>query len=322
LVILNGTGLVNRKMRNAAGLLVFTLLAAFNLTGQITKPTAKRAFTLDRDVETAFVWHELPRWEGGMLIGYENNRTNGPIIYTIDRDGRRDEMLFTLPDAAWIHLIDIAVSPAGEIAIVGSAITTDTRGTTFLVRIAKDREQRIVTRTWPFCPKVVTFAADGNLWTVGNLKDDDDHELADDVLRRFDPSGKLIGSVLLQARGPHTAEGSYLRAARDRVGWFNRQAQYIEFSLDGQEIGRYRGPEGAEERDISGVVLTEEGDVFAGRFGKGKAEIVVLDRDHRTWLAVSIPKEYISTWTTVVGFDGTTLVTYSTSGRLRRFKQE
>jgi hypothetical protein len=63
-------------------------------------------------------------------------------------------------------------------------------------------------------------------------------------------------------------------------------------------------------------------EISAGRFGKGKAEIVVLDRDHRTWLAVSIPKEYISTWTTVVGFEGTTLVTYSTSGRLRFFKPE
>jgi hypothetical protein len=37
---------------------------------------------------------------------------------------------------------------------------------------------------------------------------------------------------------------------------------------------------------------------------------------------VSIPKEHTPTWARVLGFDGTTLVTYTTNGRLRRFKQE
>lgn len=67
------------------------------------------------------------------------------------------------------------------------------------------------------------------------------------------------------------------------------------------------------------MVLSEENDVVAGRFGKGKADFVVLDREKRAWTTVSLPKEHAPTWAWVLGFDGTTLVTYSKNGKLRRF---
>jgi hypothetical protein len=296
------------------------LLATACLSGQPAHVPVKRAFTHDRDLETSFRWLYRPKWNGAQLVGYDQNHTGGPIIYTIDRDGRRVETLFTLQDGALIHLYDIAASKDGEIVIVGSALTADKRGASFLARIASDRTSQVITRLWPYGAFAVTFAADGSVWTIGMLKDENGGEVARNVLRHFDSTGKMIATRTLQVKGSETAATSFLSASKDRIGWFTLGGEYLEFSLDGWEIGRYEGPEGAEPRDITGVVLNDDNDVIAGRFGKDKAEFVVLDRDRHAWTPVELPKEYATTWARVIGFDGATLVTYSQSGKLRMFK--
>jgi hypothetical protein len=299
--------------------LAFALLAAFCLYGQVSQKQAKRTFAHDRDVETAFQWQAPPRWEGEFLVGYINNGSSGPVIFTIDRNGRRQETLFTLKDAGWIDVIDAAVSQTGEIAAVGSAIGGD-RATCYVARIAADRKSQIVTRVWPYCAMTVTFAADGTIWTIGHIKNDQDTgALAYHVLRRFDPSGKLLGSLTLDVMGRGTDETSRLRASRNRVGWFTRNNEYLEFSLDGSELDRYEGPEGATHEEITGVTIGPENEVVASRFRKGKTEFLTLDRENRTWIPVSIPTEYAPDWARVLGFDGTTLVTNSVNGRMRRF---
>src|ERR1700682_1466225 len=303
------------------GLLSSVVLASFCVQAQVADAKSKRTFTHDRDVETAYTWRHIPRWNGERLVGYDNNHSRGIVIYTVDRDGRHDETVFTLKDGAQINVVDVAGSQDGEIAIIASAYTTDTPFSTFLARIAADGQHQLITPTWPYRPGVVTFAPDGSVWTIGHLKDyENTRVLENNVLRRFDRTGKMLGSTTLQVRGWQSAVTSYLRASRDRVGWFTLGGEYIEFSLDGSEIGRYEQPEGATERNISGVDISEDNDVIAGRFGNGKAELVLLDRDKRTWTAVALPKEYAPTWAWVLGFDGTTLVTYSRSGLLRRFK--
>jgi hypothetical protein len=297
------------------------LLAALCLHGQVAGTAAKRTFTHDRDVETAFEWQDLPRWEGETLLGYIGNLSSGPVIYSMDRNGRRDETLFTLEDGARITIYDIAGSPGGEIALVGGALSGDIRYATFLARIAPDRKHQTITRTFPYSPTIVTFAPDGAVWTIGNLNDDENtHTLAKHVLRRFDPSGRMIGSATLQVKGWRGAAASFLRASRDRVGWFTASGEYIEFSLDGTEMGRYEGPAVVGPRDITGMVLSGDNDVIVSVFGNGKAEFVALDREQRTWIPVSVAKEHAPAWARVLGFDGTTLVTYSQNGRLTRFK--
>jgi hypothetical protein len=300
------------------------LVAVFWIGALTVHAQAKhQAFRHDRDVETAFLWEAVPRWDGERLLGYFSNHTNGPVIYTIDRDGRRDEMLFTFQDAGRIDLSGIAGSREGEIAVIGSAFTADSRGTSFLARISPDRKRQIVTRVWPYCPSVVTLASDGTLWTIGHLKDNENTRvLAWNVLRRFDRSGKLIGSTTLSVKRREPVETSHLRASLDRVGWFTLDNEYLEFSLDGSEIGRYDGPDGASQRDITGIALDDQNDVVVGWFGKGKTQFVVLDREARVWRPLQLPKEYAPTWAMPLGFDGTTLVTDSKNGTLRRFKPE
>jgi hypothetical protein len=297
------------------------LLAGCGLLGQATGGSAKRTFIHERDVDTAYVWHSFPRWNGGLLVGYENNDSKGPLIYTIDRDLKRDETLFTLQDGARITLYNIAAAPNGEIAIVGGALTSDTRAATFLARISPDRQRQVVTRTWPYRPAVVTIAQDGTVWTVGNLQNEEGtRDIHGHFMRRFDPSGKMLGSANVQVNEFHSTDDvTFLCASLDRVGWFTGR-EYIEYSLDGSELARFDGPSGAAESDVTGVVLSEGNEVVAGRFGGGKSEFVVLDRETRSWTPVSLAKEHAPAWARVLGFDGTTLVTTSINGKLSRFK--
>jgi hypothetical protein len=153
-----------------------------------------------------------------------------------------------------MNLVDISASRAGEIAVIGSAYTSDGRGTTFVGRILADRQHQTITRVWPYCPMAVTFAADGTIWTIGHLKDDANTTIrAYSVLRRFDASGKMLGSTNVSLAERTTQGLSHLRSSPDRVGWLTHGLEYIEFSLDGNEIARYDGPEGASDRDISGM---------------------------------------------------------------------
>lgn len=311
------------KRRFSSILIVILGVAEFYLPGQVKEGGAKRIFTHERDVETSSVWDSIPRWDGGRLIGHIQSHSSGPVIFTMDREGRRDETLFTLKDGALINILDVAGSANGEIAIAASAFSADKRAATFIARISADREHQTITRTWPYCPKILTFTPDGTVWTIGNLKDDEDtQDIANHVLRRFDPSGKMLGSATLRVQGWQTATTSFLRASRDRVGWFTRAGEYLEFSLDGQEIARYPGPEGAgvESRNITGMVLSEDNEVIVGHFGRATAEFMILDRERRSWKAVSVSKEQLPEWAFVLGLDGDTLVTFSTSGRLGRFK--
>lgn len=258
-----------------------------------------------------------------MLVGYNHNHSSSPIIYTIDRDGRRDETLFTFSDAGLMNLVDVAASRTGEIAVIGSAYTSDGRATTFVARIATDRQHQTITRTWPYCPMVVTFAPDGTLWTIGHSKDNDNTTvLAYNVLQRFDASGRMLGSTSLPVKGNRTQETSGLRSSRDRVGWLTRDGEYLELSLNGSEMARYDGPEVASDLDITGLAMSDDNDVVIGRFGHGKADFLALDRETRSWSQLSLPKEYVPIWAGVHGFDGTNLVTNSKNGTLRRFRPQ
>jgi hypothetical protein len=315
---------VNHSYLGPAILQISVCLALTSLfmEAQETSPRVKR-FKHDRDVETSFVWSSPPRWEGNGLIGYIQNHSSAPIIFTINSEGRRDETLFTFPDAGLINISDVASSGAGEIALIGSAYTSDSRGTTFIARISADRQHQTVTRVWPYCPMAVTLASDGTIWTIGHLKDDENTTIrAYNVLRRFDASGRMLGSTNLSLAERTTQGLSHLRSSPDRVGWLTHGLEYIEFSLDGNEIGRYDGPEAASDRNITGMAISDENEVVVGRFAHENTEFLTLDRSSGTWNALSVPKEQVPSWVGVKGFDGKMLVTTTRNGTIRLYTPE
>jgi hypothetical protein len=226
-----------------ARFLSLILLCSFALNSQSREVEPTRTFILKRTVQTYSVWREIPRWDAGLLVGYEGNHSKGPVIYTLDREGRRDDTLFTFDNTAGINIgmYGAVASPSGESAVIGSAYTS-APFTTFIAQISADRKNQIVTRVWPYCPMAVTFAPDETLWTVGHLKDENDtREIAYSVLRRFDAAGKLLSSANLRAKSRADGGITYLRASRDRVGWFTDKNEYIESLLMDRNVRGTKG---------------------------------------------------------------------------------
>jgi len=110
---------------------------------------------------------------------------------------------------------------------------------------------------------------------AGCSNDENTKVLARAVLRRYDAEGKLVGSANIETRPYYLSlETSFLISSRDRVGWLNRGGEYVEFSLDGEEIGRYEGPEGSLSGDVSGVAIRKDNLVVAGCFQGEKTEFL------------------------------------------------
>lgn len=279
----------------------------------------RRSLKRERDIQTAYgAFRYIPRSENGRTVGFETNDTAAPVLFAAGGDGRTHKISFALPETRLINLVDISASPEGHIAVVGGAYSNDGKGMTFLARIEAGGERQVVTNTWPYCPVTVSFAPDGTLWTIGHLKDEANTKVtAYHVLRRFDLSGRMVGSTVVAGKVQILDATSFLRMSRDRVGWFTRENEYIEFRLDGSESARYAGPVAAiDDARVDGLAISDHNDVFVSLWKKNQREYLFLDRTNRTWVPASVSETVKGV---IYGFDGTTLVTNGGWGRLRLF---
>jgi hypothetical protein len=292
----------------------------------------KSTFVIERDIPARL--SPFTAWNGRKIIGVDTGGSQfspAPVIYSIDPNEpyrRREEFLFTIPESNGINISStIAGSPDGAVALFGSAYTNDSRGTTFLAWISPDRKRQVVTRVWPYSAYAIAIAADGAIWMAGFLKDvDNTRTVADGVLRRYEPNGRMAASWVVQAKGNRrmpraTTLGSFLMASKDRVAWLTAGGEYIEFSLDGMEITRLQGPEwvdfdrGASRQTwhLSGVALSPENDAALCIARGDTWQVLVLDRQRRSWSSALGDQKG---WADLVGFDGQRLVTVIGSGEL------
>lgn len=275
----------------------------------------EREFVIESETFLGIQWTRHPKFNGRLLLSVENSLSALPIVCTADSDGRLDTFGFTLPDGLIETLMDYAIAPNGEIALIGGGYTRDGKLNTFIARIPADHKRQVVTPVWPYASLTVTFAPDESIWTIGRLKDQENTTVvAEPVLRRWDREGKLLGSIKLTVRGRNPIKASRITASNDRVAWFTRGGEYIEFSLDGKEIARFAAPE-----DVNGFAISPDNEVVAGRFTEDENEVLFLDRPSRRWIPAVLPEAEQSRWQLVLGFDGKTLVTYN-NGTLRRMR--
>jgi hypothetical protein len=254
-----------------------------------------------------------PAWQGSAVLGVEGNRSDEPVIYGVDRDGRIERIGFSFPGGRYVFVGGLAGTRDGTVAVICSAYSNEGQPGTFLARISPDRSRKIVVRLWPYSPKAVTVSPDGDMWTVGFTKTPDNQATAEyNVLKRFDPSGKLLTTISVRARGglvpPDAVETSVLRAGKDRVGWLTNAYEYIEFGLDGREIGRFQPPPGSEPQAFGATLaLSEDNAVLVGTGDSEAFRVWSLDREKHSWNAVEMPGAKPTGWATL-GFDGDRVV--------------
>jgi hypothetical protein len=227
-----------------------------------------------------------------------------PVLYRFDRTGTRlPDVSVSLPGIDILSLMGVADAPDGRLAVHGRGFDRQlNRSTSYFGLISNDGHRQIAVRLFPYWVGEMAFAPDGVLWTAGGETDgvevlNTNHA----VIRRWDASGKLIGSLAprheIRAPRPrgHQATQSWFAVGGDRVGWYCAISElYIEYSLDGKQMGRYKGADVPPEAHYNGLGMTGDGNVFISVSYPSKSaplgrasDIFLLDRGRNCWSAVA-----------------------------------
>lgn len=271
----------------------------------------------------------IPRWNSSRLVGCDPCQSGSPVLWTVDRQGHREEIPLDIPGSGFVSVWSVASGPDGTLAVVGDALSNDSRLAEFVAAISPDRQRQILKRVWPFHPYTVTMAPDGTIWAVGPVLRENggtyNFYLHENVLRHYDTSGNLLQTVTVNGLRKyngigHVSGGSALMASSDRIGWLTHACEYIEFSFTGIEMGRYTCPNGATDSfRMGGVGLSSSNELLVtGRTTDGPFTPLELDRATGQWSPVAVTGQPRNGYG-LVGFDGTTLVTYPNPSTLRRF---
>jgi hypothetical protein len=294
------------------------------LLAQDASPSPENSASFQRGQELPIRDKSQPRWAGKYLVEVQDIESTAPLFNLTDSRGYNERVTFQLPDTAYITALQYNIGADGSIAVIGAALNGKNGGAQFVAWISADRKRQTVIQAYPLVPMAVAVASDGAIWTAGTLFDDEKRAAIEyDVIRRYSPSGNLLSSVpvpgLRPGRGAARAAGySQLQASGDRVGWFTSGDQYVEFSLDGKEIGRFEGPPGwgepgapMPESVFDRLAVSKGNQVVICGVSHDRNSMILLTLDRRTqaWVPVSLPGEGTPYQGRLLGFDGMELVT-------------
>jgi hypothetical protein len=263
-------------------------------------------------------------WTGNRLAGCEYCDSN-PILWAVDRQGRREAVAFQISGADHTYVYEVASGSDGSLTAVGLATSGDVITGNFIAWISPDTTRQVVTRVWPFSPNVVTVASDGTIWTVGAVMNDNFREVNPNVLRHYTPAGQLLASTIVRGTRPNSG-GAYrvssisaLMASNDRIGWLTDVCQYFEFSFEPVQLGSYSCPNRYTKiNDVGGVALSSANDLLLGSKWLAPLAPLELDRASKTWKPVPVARDSGNT-RNILGFDGLTLVTSPMSSSMRTY---
>lgn len=141
--------------------------------------------------------------------------------YRIDHvtEGPRIQQALDLPETFQYRVDAVAVSFDQRVAVSAGAMDKEGRLTSVLAWFRMDGSLIRFVRTWPFTAAEIGFTADGSLWSIGVEKLEDlTMKPVHDVMRRYDPDGKLVRSLLpqssLSAGSRHPTERALLLTSR------------------------------------------------------------------------------------------------------------
>jgi len=243
---------------------------------------------IDRGDSLYTEFHEADNavWSAGGFLLMAGGQSAAPRFSAYDVYGIKLEALqLDINGARQLNVLSgrYSRSDDGFWAIAGSAYSGSDTASMFLALITPGAKTKTVIRTSPFVPSIVLCTPDGKIWTVGQTIDHGEPSASEQfVIRRFDRSGRLVGSALSRV-GPtavsRAISRSHLVASRDRVGWYSPQeGQYVEFSLNGDQIGQYTMP----EANVETLALCGDNSLWAtvrtSQSDKKSRRIVPLER--------------------------------------------
>jgi hypothetical protein len=249
--------------------------------------------------------NHLPVFHANAFLRLSGNLGISPTLEALDLQGSLlSSVSVVVPEA---HVVGVnAFSRAGDGAFVagGWCESADGKMAGFIAVVPTGGGPPQIIRTNPYGVEKLVVAADGTIWTVGNVlvrkSDPPDTDPKGGTVRHFDRSGNLFDSYYPFASLDDRVRVmmGFMAASHDRVGWISnadpqpgreRLGAYVEFTAAG--VLEYPLPPMAPVAGavLYGLALTDDGGVFAKVAvvdGQG-SQVVSLDRSTRTWNAVS-----------------------------------
>ncbi|HKS66321.1 MAG TPA: hypothetical protein VJR26_03725 [Candidatus Acidoferrales bacterium] len=282
----------------------------------VASPRHADTLTVNRTIPMPFTLARgaFAEWTGGDLVVTQDRFSASPTLTTFDSDGKEvSKFVFTIPGAGLINIYDnsVALGKDGSLAIVGTAYSNDSRGAAFVAWLSPDRGHQTLIRSTSFFPEAVVMPSDGTIWVSGYNKDTRRNDRNHEVMRRYDRNGNLLGSVLPlsnakrdSTNAPKWRLSSILISLGDRVGWYlPSEEAYVEFSLDGSLVNRFKGPP-YQVGEVISLAACQNGNVFAATKNAKNWGVFSLRRERGDW--TFIPRE--QKWGLLLGCDGTHLV--------------
>lgn len=274
-------------------------------------------------VDGSLAGRPVPKWENGLLIGYDTDPLPARV-FAYDRAGRLvTEAYLRIPGATRLMLRAIAASPSGILAVGGSAYSSEGALAAFIACFGPSGAVQRLVRTSPFAPIRMCFTSDGMLWVAGREATPDfKAEAPHDILRRYDGSGRVIQTLLprdsfVTHDSYHPAVRAFLVASGDKVGFYSPGArEWVELSLSGTVLGRWRGIDLFPPVRVTGAGLTPEGSLYlscvreSASEGDQIPEYYRLEKSRGVWIPVdgSLIAGRGGTFSAIVGADGDALV--------------
>lgn len=284
------------------------------------------------EVRHDFSNQPVPKWENGFVLGREAaidkevvTSCATPSIFAFDRTGTLVlSRQVSVPDATCVTVFDMAASADGTVAAAGRAVAQDGKRSRFIAWIAPSGAIQQVVRTDPFGANRICFSDDGVLWALGRelIEGTNDVKPDYDLVRRYGPDGRLLGSLLRRSSFPAGRKDPAIRAllasGAGRVGLYSTNAgRWIEFAPTGEVLVNTTTDPGAGEP--VGLVMNSKGHPYVTWSELRTAEDSVsrLDTQSGKWIPVTVND--MPEWRGILaGADGPDLLLHVKGGRFMR----
>jgi len=232
----------------------------------------------------------IRRWERGYLLGYDLDNS---IAMAVDRSGALVLQAKIAPrEASHVLMYDVSASPSGTFAVALSGIGPNGGPSGFIALLDHAGRTAQLIQISSGVPYLICFADDGSLWAAVRTFDGEVSGASYEILRRYDGSGRLIGSAVprnLFAAGLFPGELGTLSASHDKIGLFSsRSRTWVEINSDGKGLRKRVLP--GPNSDVASAFLSSNGDVLIRQqewaAKKGVMKLYQLERSSNTLIEI------------------------------------
>jgi len=303
--------------------LVFVAALSFGEEAATVKLSSAEHFTASSALLAS---KAMPKWSNGLFAIRDHADVPVPSVHLIDASGLvRRVTVLQLPDAARMIVTDVAVSPKGTLAVAGTAFANDGSTSSYILWVDSANKITQMARTSPYAATRICFTGDEVLWAAGReYTPDFETKAGSDIIRRYAPDGRLLGSSLPRSAVPtggvsNPAANGFLVANNSQVVFYSARCRFwVALSLTGELMGSPHPV--TQDIEATGLAITTSDSLYLS--GNTKTDpksfrLFHMDANSGKWAPVAIDGKQ-NVGGLLAGADGADLVLYTFRGTFLR----